>query len=266
MTHNRSTDHLRYDYTHEEPAVFVPVTVNNPQEHTGYQQLFRAWQEQRNQLEKSYASIIVLLADIMEAKDPSTHTHCNSVARHAIKTAVVLKLDIIEQSIVYYSALLHDIGKIGIRDDVLNKPGPLTADEREHMRLHVRLGYNLLAPIPTLSAIANVVLHHHEWYDGTGYPDGLVGAAIPLAARIISVVDAYGAMTSERSYKKVFSDEYARTELRTCCDTQFDPNVVDAFIRVLDDEGASTCTIADVDERRLLPTMVNYPIFQQMHG
>jgi HD-GYP domain-containing protein (c-di-GMP phosphodiesterase class II) len=107
------------------------------------------------------------------------------------------------------------------------------------MRAHVRVGYELLRNVPALASIADVVLHHHEWYDGTGYPDGLRGEEIPVAARIVSAVDAYSAMVTRRSYKEAYTDEHAREELRRCAGSQFDPRVVESFLEVLASPEAS---------------------------
>jgi len=130
--------------------------------------------------------------------------------------------------------LLHDIGKIGVSDGVLNKPGKLLPEEWDLMRSHARIGGDLLRHVPVMGRVADVVLHHHERIDGAGYPDKLSGDQIPLAARIISAVDAYCAMTSKRSYKESMSDAEAREELVRCKGTHFDPQVVDALLAALD--------------------------------
>ena len=126
------------------------------------------------------------------------------------------------------------MGKIGVSDGVLHKPGPLLPEEVELVRSHVRVGYDLLRKVPALADVAAVVLHHHEWYDGSGYPDGLQGEDIPIAARIVAAVDAYCAMITRRSYKEAYTDEHARAELSRYAGKQFDPTVVDAFLKVLD--------------------------------
>jgi putative nucleotidyltransferase with HDIG domain len=188
----------------------------------------------QRELQSAYLSTVSMLADAVEAKDPSTHGHCEMVSRYARLTARRLGMSDEEMGLVCYGALLHDVGKIGVSDGILNKPGPLLPEERELVRSHVRVGYDLLARVPALQSIARVVLHHHEWYDGSGYPDGLKGDEIPLAARIICVVDAYCAMVTKRSYKEAYSDGRARDELKRCSGTQFDPRVVDAFLAMLD--------------------------------
>jgi len=137
--------------------------------------------------------------------------------------------------VVCFGGLLHDVGKIGVSDGVLNKPGKLLPEEWDLMRSHVRIGRDLLSRVPVLSRVAEVVLHHHERIDGKGYPDSLSGEQIPLTARIIAVVDAYSAMTAKRSYKESMSEAEARAELVRCKGTHFDPAVVDAFLAALDD-------------------------------
>ena len=186
------------------------------------------------ELQNSYIATVSMLADAVEAKDPYTHGHCDLVSRYARLIADKLKVSDEERSVICYSALLHDVGKIGVSDGVLNKPGPLLPEERELMRSHVRVGHDLLAKIPALAPVAEVVLRHHEWYDGSGYPDGLKGDEIPLAARIVCVVDAFCAMITKRSYKDAYSADRAKEELLRCSGTQFDPKVVKALLQVLD--------------------------------
>lgn len=197
----------------------------------------------RRDLEGAYLATVSLLADAAEARDAYTHGHCETVSRYARHTAAALGLDDDEVRLTCYAALLHDIGKIGVSDGILHKPGPLLPEERELMRSHVRVGYDLLRAVPALSDVAEVVLRHHEWWDGQGYPHGLGGEEIPLPARIVSVVDAYCAMVDRRSYKESFDDARAREELRRCAGTQFDPRVVEAFCGLLDDP-----RMADQDE------------------
>ena len=185
-------------------------------------------------LQMAYVSTVSILADAVEAKDPYTHGHCEMASRYARLVAERMELPQDQQALVCYAALLHDVGKIGVSDGVLHKPGPLLPEEMELMRAHVRVGHDLLCNVPVLTDVADVVLHHHERYDGTGYPDGLSGDAIPLESRIVSVVDAYCAMITRRSYKEAYTAEHARDEVRRCAGSQFDPRVVDAFLDVLD--------------------------------
>jgi putative nucleotidyltransferase with HDIG domain len=204
-------------------------------------------------LQNAYLSTVTVLADAVEAKDSYTYGHCELVSRYARLIASRLSLSEYNRSIVCYGALLHDVGKIGVSDGVLNKPGALTPEERELVKSHVRVGHDLIRHVPALESVANVVLHHHEWYNGGGYPDGLTGEAIPIASRIVAVVDAYCAMVTRRSYKEAFTDDRAREELRRFSGTQFDPRVVEAFLEVLDTPEASQSSDGDVLECGLLP-------------
>ncbi|MDQ2745288.1 MAG: HD domain-containing protein [Chloroflexota bacterium] len=188
----------------------------------------------RHQIQNAYISTVAVLADAMEIKDPYTQGHCEQVSRYTRLIADHLQLPDHHRSVVCYAALLHDIGKIGVSDGILNKPGPLLDTEREMVRSHAKVGHDLIRHVPELEPVAHVVLHHHEWYDGSGYPDGLKGDKIPLASRIVGAVDAYSAMITKRSYKEAYSEEHAREELRRCAGTQFDPSVVDAFLTVLE--------------------------------
>lgn len=167
------------------------------------------------ELQTAYLSTVSMLADAVEAKDPYTHGHCELVSRYARLTAEHLSLTDYDRSLVCYSALLHDVGKIGVSDGVLNKPGPLLPEERELVRSHVRVGHDLISRVGPLGPVTDAVLYHHEWYDGTGYPDGLKGEEIPMASRIVCVVDAYCAMITRRSYKEAYTTDRARNELST---------------------------------------------------
>jgi HD-GYP domain-containing protein (c-di-GMP phosphodiesterase class II) len=187
------------------------------------------------ELQRAYLATVSMLADAVEAKDPYTHGHCEMASRYARLVGERLGLPAYEQAVVCYSALLHDVGKIAVSDGVLNKPGPLLPEERELMRAHVRVGHDLLLAVPALGPVADIVLHHHEWYDGRGYPDGLHGEQIPMAARIVAAVDAYCAMVTRRSYKEAYTDAHAKAELIAGAGTQFDPRVVEALLAVLDD-------------------------------
>ena len=205
------------------------------------------------ELQAAYLSTVSVLADAVQAKDPYTQGHCEMVARLARLTAARLELSGPDRDVVCYSALLHDVGKIGVSDGVLNKPGPLLPEERELVRSHVRVGHDLLNKVAALRGVAQVVLHHHEWYDGTGYPDGLRGQEIPMPARVVGVVDAYCAMTTRRSYKDAYSTADAAAELRRCAGTQFDPAVVEAFLAIYQTPEAQDWDDDDDAECGLLP-------------
>lgn len=169
------------------------------------------------------------------ARDEGTHEHAHRMVMLADATARQLYLSDDEIHLVRLGALLHDIGKIGIPDAILHKPGPLTSDEWVVMRRHPEIGQQILTQAGgVFSALASVVVAHHERWDGGGYPAGVKGEDIPLAARILTVIDSYDAMISPRVYKKAMPIAATRTELQRCAGSQYDPHVVEAFLRVLD--------------------------------
>jgi HD-GYP domain-containing protein (c-di-GMP phosphodiesterase class II) len=153
------------------------------------------------------------------------------VAAHAVRVARRLGLPRGEVARIELAARFHDIGKIGVREAVLHKPGPLTAEEYQHVKSHCELGARILRPVERFVPIRATVRHHHERHDGRGYPDGRRNGAVPLGARILAVCDAYDAMTSNRPYRPALSSQAAREEVRRCRGTQFDPQVADAFLR-----------------------------------
>ena len=173
------------------------------------------------------------LAASIDAKDPYTSGHSQSVAKLAEDLGDMLQLSPAHKNQLRLAAILHDVGKIGVVDKVLLKEGKLDEDEKLIMRMHPILGARILQPIKAFRQILNVVLHHHEWYDGSGYPDGLAGQNIPLHARIVSVCDAYHAMTSTRPYRQRRTPEFAMAQLEAGKGTQFDPIIVDYFVQMM---------------------------------
>jgi putative nucleotidyltransferase with HDIG domain len=169
------------------------------------------------------------LTSAIDAKDPYTHGHSERVARVAVCIGEEMGLDKEQLDTIYLGGLLHDIGKIGIDDQVLNKPGALTPEEYEHIKKHPQLGYDILRGVRQLQKILPIVLHHHESWDGTGYPHGLTGESTPLVARIAAVADAFDAMSSDRPYRQGMEDEKLDAILRDGAGKQWDPAVVDAF-------------------------------------
>lgn len=177
---------------------------------------------------------IQALALALDAKDPYTRGHSERVAEYAVQIATEMRLSHSEVEMVRYAGVLHDIGKIGISDAVLNKVGRLTDAEFELIQAHTTIGAHVVKPVGFLRGVSKVIRHHHERYDGRGYPDGLKGEEIPLAARILAVADAFDAMTSDRVYRAGLNREEAELELLKGRGTQFDPQVVDVFVsRVL---------------------------------
>jgi HD-GYP domain-containing protein (c-di-GMP phosphodiesterase class II) len=186
----------------------------------------------------TFYEIMRSLAQEIYAKDPSTFGHISQVEHLGFMTAKELGLELTEQrkDILSASLILHDVGKIGIPDQILQKPGSLDKEEWQIMKTHVEKGANILAHLSDFKHAAEIVGAHHENYDGTGYPKGLKGEQIPLEARIVSVVDTFHAIISTRVYRPSQSVEHAFAELKRCAGTQFDPNVVEAFIRALKKE------------------------------
>jgi response regulator RpfG family c-di-GMP phosphodiesterase len=182
---------------------------------------------------------VQMLVHALEAKDAYTSGHSSRVSRYAMKAAVLLGFtgDALEH--IRLGGELHDIGKIGTREDVLNKPGPLTSDEFQHVKAHAALGERILTPFLGGSPIVlRIVRSHHERMDGSGFPDALQGDQIPLEARIVAVVDAFDAMTTNRAYRQPRTANEAIQELRRCAGVHFDGAVVDAFLRAYGDGSA----------------------------
>jgi putative nucleotidyltransferase with HDIG domain len=182
---------------------------------------------------------VQMMVHALEAKDAYTSGHSTRVSRYAVKTAVQLGYagDRLEQ--VRLGGELHDIGKIGTREDILNKPGVLAPEEFEHIKTHTTLGERILAPFFTESrTVLQIVRSHHERVDGSGFPDGLRGDQIPLEARLVAVVDAFDAMTTNRAYRPSRTPVDALDELRRCSGTHFDPEVVTAFLQAFSDVSA----------------------------
>jgi GAF domain-containing protein len=173
------------------------------------------------------------LAAAMDMRDRVTARHSEDVVELARQVGALLELEAASLLELEFAARLHDVGKIQVPDAVLNKPGPLDPDESEVIRCHSAWGSETLSRIPGLEAVATIVRFHHERWDGSGYPDGLSGARIPLASRIISVCDAYGAMTCDRPYRFAMAADDALREIKGGAGSQFDPAVVDALIDAL---------------------------------
>ena len=184
------------------------------------------------QLERSYDDTLEALGSALDLKDAETEGHCQRVTAFTISIAKAMPVPNHYLPILARAAFLHDIGKMAIPDGILRKPGPLTDDEKQIMRKHCEIGYNMLIRIPFLRDAAEIVLAHQEFYDGTGYPRGLKGDQIPLGARIFTIADSLDAMISDRPYRKALPMPHAREEIRRCSGTQFDPKVVEVFATI----------------------------------
>jgi response regulator RpfG family c-di-GMP phosphodiesterase len=186
----------------------------------------------QNRLYSTCRAAIQGLARTLEARDLETRGHSDRVVQYSLRIGAAMNLEGHELTALEQGALLHDIGKIGVRDSVLLKQGPLTHEEWLVMRDHVSLGLKIISNIEFLAPARFVIGQHHEKYDGSGYPNGLAGQAIHIAARVFAVADAYDAITSDRPYRAAMSHADACREISRHCGTQFDPAVVEAFLRI----------------------------------
>jgi putative nucleotidyltransferase with HDIG domain len=186
-----------------------------------------------SQLERAGLSFASALVATLDARDRYTAGHSAAVAVYSRDIAKRMGLDDAQQQLAYLAGLVHDIGKIGLPPGLLEKAGPLTLEERRVMEEHSEIGQRILKRVENYSEIATVVRNHHERVDGNGYPDGLRGDEIPLIARIISVADAYNAMTSDRPYRDAMPSRVARLRLAQAVESQFDTSVVAAFEAIL---------------------------------
>jgi putative nucleotidyltransferase with HDIG domain len=217
------------------PLFFVPALAA--------QRFFVLYQDQRRltaelvdvngALERANLSFASALVATLDARDRYTAGHSAAVATYARDIAARMGLGIDQQQLAHVCGLVHDIGKIGLPAGLLEKPGTLTVDERREMERHCEIGERILANVATYSEIASVVRHHHERFDGAGYPDGLIGDQIPMLSRILAVADAYNAMTSDRPYRDAMPSRVARLRLAQGVESQFDPAVVAAFEAIL---------------------------------
>jgi response regulator RpfG family c-di-GMP phosphodiesterase len=185
---------------------------------------------QRLLVQEAYRETVAALASALETKDTGTRAHSQRVQEYAVELGRAIAPELVEQESAAYGFLLHDVGKIGIPDNVLQKPGPLTTDERRLMQTHTVLGEQMLGGVAFLKGQGLLVVRsHHERWDGDGYPDGMGGEEIPLAARIFAVADTLDAMTSDRPYRGRGSWDAAGAEIVSQSERQFDPGVVEAF-------------------------------------
>lgn len=179
-----------------------------------------------NRLNKELVNVF---AKTIEYKDQYTMGHSTRVADYSVEIARQLKLQTAEIEVVYAAGILHDIGKIGVKDHILHKPGCLTDDEWHQVREHVNLGVQILKGVGGFESLTDMVADHHERWDGKGYPSGKKAEEITLGGRILAVADAYDAMTSQRIYRNPLSKEAAQQELQRHSNTQFDTHIVEAF-------------------------------------
>jgi diguanylate cyclase (GGDEF)-like protein/putative nucleotidyltransferase with HDIG domain len=184
-------------------------------------------------LPQAVLDTVTSLAFAIDAKDHYTQGHSQKVSAYAALIAEAMGMKDAEVEEIRLGAVLHDIGKVGIPESILNKNGPLNPEEWETMKSHVKFGAKILDPLTPLARIREMVLHHHEFFDGSGYPEALTGEKIPLGARIIAVADAYDTITSDRTYKKARNATDALAELERCANAQFDGAIVEVFVRTM---------------------------------
>ncbi|OGS28057.1 MAG: hypothetical protein A2297_03180 [Elusimicrobia bacterium RIFOXYB2_FULL_48_7] len=191
-----------------------------------------------NNLQKTYLEMVESLAKAIDAKDSYTHDHADRARGYAAAICRELGLPESITKHVEYAALIHDIGKIGIDNSVLEKSGKLSPEERKKIEQHPIIGAKIIEPFSVLAPIAPIIRHHHEYYNGMGYPAGLKGEEIPLGSRIVTIIDSFDAMTSDRPYRKAMSRIQAVQELKRSANSQFDPGVVEAFLRTLEHDSS----------------------------
>jgi len=189
-----------------------------------------------NQRQELWLQLLINISKFVDKRVSRSGQHCEKVAKWASTTARELKMDDDEVKNVYWASILHDIGKIGISDRILRKKAALTQDDWVLIKMHPMIGSNIVNSIDALPSLAPTIFAHQEKYDGTGYPKGLRGKDIPLGARILGIADAYQAMVEHRYYREARTHEEAVTELKKVRGTQFDPEVLDVFLNVVNSE------------------------------
>ena len=194
----------------------------------------KAYQE----IKDAYATTLEGWSNAMEIRDRETQGHSKRVTELTIRMARRMGFSEEELVHIYRGALLHDIGKLGIPDDILNKPGPLDEHEMNIMRLHPQIAVDLISPIDYLKPALNIPRYHHEKWDGTGYPHGLVGETIPLEARIYAIIDVYDALTHDRPYRQKMSEKDALEFIKSQAGTHFDPAVLEVFLKEIEAKGS----------------------------
>jgi response regulator RpfG family c-di-GMP phosphodiesterase len=238
-------ENLQYKKSLEQKV--VQKTIDLIRKNKKLQQQAKVLEDVLHDLRESYEATLDAMVSAIESRDCETKHHCRRVQSHAVLLGRRLGLTPEQLVDISYGALLHDVGKIGVPDSILLKPGKLSDEDWTIMRQHTLIGHKMISRIKFLKGAADVVLYHHERWDGTGYPYGISGEDIPLPARIFSVIDAYDAITSERVYKRAVPINDAKKEIERCAGTQFDPKVVEVFLQVTKEELEQTRTDAERD-------------------
>ena len=230
-------DYITKPFRAEEVLVAIDRALEKRRllvENLDYQRnLEKKVKEQSKLIQTSFLKTIEALSLSLGAKDQESRIHSIRVTEYAVRIAEMMELNPFEIANIRTAATLHDIGKIGVSEEILDKSDELKDEEIEHIHQHPLVAAQILGPIDELKEIIELIKHHHEWFDGSGYPDGLRKEDIPLGSRIIAVADAFDAMTSARPYRDALSEAYAINEIRDHAGSQFDPAVVAAFMRSL---------------------------------
>jgi putative nucleotidyltransferase with HDIG domain len=200
-------------------------------------------------------SLLEILSEIIDLRDPHVLGHSKQVSRYATGIAKIMKLNDSQIELIRKGALLHDIGKLGVSQDILGKPSRLTAEEYEAVKRHTLVGAELMEKSPTLRSLIPIIRHHHEYFDGRGYPDHLTGNQIPIEARVVALADALDAMSSDRTYRKALNRFSIVCELQTHAGSQFDPLVVEAALKMIEADARLLDSSAE-SQPGLLPTFV----------
>jgi putative nucleotidyltransferase with HDIG domain len=247
---NGASDYLTKPFNLQEVSIVVDRTLDKRRlirENRAYQENLEAMVADRTEelvrrqqeierlyaeLDEAYESTLQSLVTALDFRDNETHGHSTRVVQYAVLVAETLGVGEPDLTWIRRGAILHDIGKIGVPDSILRKPGKLDPAEWEEMKKHPEMGYRMLRHIRQLEPALEIVLCHQERWDGTGYPQGLRAEAIPLGARIFAVVDTFDAMTSDRPYRAALTIEDARDEILRCSGRQFDPRVAEAFLSI----------------------------------
>jgi putative nucleotidyltransferase with HDIG domain len=196
---------------------------------------YRRERARAQQLRRSYKATVRALSNAVEARDAYTGMHAERVAAYGLAIARAAGIDVADDPQLEFGFLLHDIGKVGVPDSILFKPAALSKEEFERIATHAEIGSEILRHVDFLQEATLIVRHHHERWDGTGYPDGLKGDQIPLAARVFAIADTLDALTTDRPYRKAVGWAEARAEIRKGAGTQFDPKMIEAYDAIGDD-------------------------------
>jgi putative nucleotidyltransferase with HDIG domain len=218
------------------PAALVTLAAPVAIVQTATNRWIREQHARVKEAQSGFNATLISLSKAIDLRDKDTEGHCRRVVDYSLMMGRHLNFTDEELTRLCHGALLHDIGKIGVSDTILHKPGPLTEEEWSVMRTHPELGFMMVADVKQLEKAREIILNHHERYDGKGYPNGISGSAIPLGARLFTISDSFDAMISDRPYRKGMTISEAREEVRRCSGTQFDPLCVAAFDKITDEE------------------------------